>query len=49
MTARIRAGFTLEQVLNTTVQEIGRALGTPRVAVWLEPMDDTLRAGDGRL
>jgi GAF domain-containing protein len=40
VTARIRAGLTLEQVLNATVQEVSRALGAPRVAVWLEPMMD---------
>jgi PAS domain S-box-containing protein len=43
MTARIRAGLTLEQVLNATVQEIGTALGAARVAVRLKPT-----RGDGR-
>jgi len=46
ITARIRAGLTLDQVLSATVQEVGRALGTPRVAVWLEPMDN--EPGNGR-
>jgi len=44
--AHIRASFTLEQVLNTTVQEVAKSLGAPRVAVWLEPMGD--KPGDGR-
>jgi GAF domain-containing protein len=35
---RIRAGLTLEQVLNATVQEVGTALGAARVAVRLEPI-----------
>ena len=35
--ARIRAGVTLEQVLNTTAQQVGAALGAARVAVRLKP------------
>ena len=46
MTARIRAGFTLEQVLNAAVREVSETLGAPRVAVWLEPMGD--EPGKGR-
>ena len=36
--ARIRTNIALDQVLNATVREVGKALGAPRVAVWLEPM-----------
>jgi PAS domain S-box-containing protein len=35
--ARMRAGLTLDQVLNTTVQQVGTALGATRVAVRLKP------------
>jgi PAS domain S-box-containing protein len=35
--ARMRAGLTLDQVLNTTVQQVGTALGAARVAVRLKP------------
>jgi GAF domain-containing protein len=48
MTARIRAGFTLEQVLQATVQEVGRSLGAPRVAVWLEPASAAAAAPNER-
>ena len=37
MIARVRAGFTVEQVLAATVQEIGVGLGAARVAVQLRP------------
>jgi len=37
MAAHIRAGLTLDQVLNTTVQQVGAALGAARVAVRLKP------------
>jgi GAF domain-containing protein len=36
MAARIRAGLTLDQVLNTTVQQVGVTLGAARVAVRLK-------------
>ena len=38
ITARIRLNIALDQVLDATVREVGRALDTPRVAIWLEPM-----------
>jgi PAS domain S-box-containing protein len=38
MAARIRAGLTLDQVLNMTVQQVGAALGATRVAVQLKPV-----------
>jgi PAS domain S-box-containing protein len=37
MVARVRAGFTVEQVLAATVQEIGVGLGAARVAVQIKP------------
>jgi len=48
MAARIRAGFTLEQVLQATVQEVGKSLGAPRVAVWLEPASAAAAAPNER-
>lgn len=37
MIARVRAGLTVEQVLDAAAQEIGTALGAARVAVYLKP------------
>jgi PAS domain S-box-containing protein len=44
--ARIRANIALDQVLDATVREVGKALGTPRVAIWLEPMHG--ESGEGQ-
>lgn len=38
ITTRIRLNVALDQVLDATVREVGKALDTPRVAIWLEPM-----------
>lgn len=39
ITARIRLNIALDQVLDATVREVGKALDTPRAAIWLEPLD----------
>jgi PAS domain S-box-containing protein len=47
MIARVRAGLTVEQVLNATVQEIGTALGAARVAVQIKSASGDLSGALG--
>ena len=47
ITARIRVNIALDQVLDAAVREVGKALGTPRVAIWLEPMHG--ESGEGQV
>ena len=46
MMTRVRAGFTVEQVLAATVQEIGVGLGAARVAMQLKPAQESPSRGN---